>query len=402
MTSKPYYTDSYTTQFTAQVIRRTTVDDSPAVVLSETYFYPTSGGQPHDLGTIQQIAVRDVMVEDDTVYHILAEPLPTVDQVAAQVNWQRRFDHMQQHTGQHILSRVFEDLHDASTIGFHLTENSLTIDLDKGDFSAEGLAEVERRANEIVFANLSVKAWFPESEELASLPLRKISEKITGAVRVVAIGDFDVCACGGTHVAHTGEVGIIKIIRTERHKQGMRLEFRCGWRALMDYAEKNTLLLNLAESMTTGYQDLPPLVERLQADNKSLQKDLKSAQRQLLNHEAADTWQAADTHKDIHIITQLFENRPTADLNGLMQYYAKQARTIAVLGLIGEKAHLIVGRSDDINYDVVPLLRDMLEMLGTKSGGGRESLAQGGGFPARRDQMEPIFDYARQRLQREL
>jgi alanyl-tRNA synthetase len=319
------------------------------------------------------------------------------------IDCERRFDFMQHHSGQHILSRAFEDLMDAQTIGFHMSDNSVTIDLDKPNISVEQIAAAERLSNQIILENRPVRAWFPDEGELGDLALRKISEKVTGAVRVVDMGGFDACACGGTHIANTGEIGILKIVRTEDGKKHTRVEFVCGWRALADYHRKNGLLLQIAHDMTMSYDDVPEAVLRLQNENKSLTKALKGARGRLLQYEAEELWaeaRAADPEAERVVLAIIWEDREPADLNSLMPHLIKKPKTVALMGIPGEKAHLIFGCSEDLGYDVVPLLRAALDTLGTQSGGGRPTLAQGGGFKASRAQMDSVMDYARERAKR--
>ncbi len=406
MTLRQYYADPYIREFNAQVVETTTHAGQPALVLDATYFYPTGGGQPHDMGSLDGVPVCDVVLREDdgAVLHLLEAPLAATDApLTGVIDWRRRFDHMQQHTGQHILSRAFEVHLDAPTVGFHLSENNVTIDVDIPDLSPADLATVEELANAVVMRDAPVKAWFPPEDELAALPLRKISEKVTGAVRVVGIGDFDVCACGGTHVARAGEVGQIKILRADRQKSVLRVTFVCGWRALADYRAKNDLLLALSAQMTAAYTDLPDLLSKMTDENKAQAKQIKSLRGQVLRYEADDIWReaAADTPDGARVvIAGLYPERGAGDLSSLAAHLASHPRTVALLGIPGDKAHLVFASSPDLNYDVVPLLKAVLETLGTSRGGGRPTLAQGGGFPASVPQLESVLDYAAGRARR--
>ena len=206
-----YYDDPYLFGFDAEVIERLEWEGKPAVVLDRTAFYPTGGGQPHDVGTLDGVRVMDVVEReiDGAVVHVLEEALHA-DSVKAHVDLERRFDLMQQHTGQHILSAVFVDLLDANTVGFHLSEEYATIDVDKAPLSQAQIDEMEQMANRIVFNNYPVEARFMTDEEVARLPLRKpVAHK--GPVRIVEVENTDFSACGGTHVFDTGEIGMIKI-----------------------------------------------------------------------------------------------------------------------------------------------------------------------------------------------
>ena len=223
-TTRLYYSDPYQRAFDAHVIARQVIAGKPAVALDQTAFYPTGGGQPNDLGVLrgagrQAVAVVDVMSDDETIWHVLESDLPedAVHGVAVhgEIDWDRRFDHMQQHTGQHVLSQAFVQAFDAETVAFHLGQKASTIDLNRADLDAAALARAEAAANAIVDAALRVTASFVSPEELAALPLRK-PPKVTENIRIVQVDGFDWSACGGTHVAYTSHIQLIKIVGTER------------------------------------------------------------------------------------------------------------------------------------------------------------------------------------------
>jgi alanyl-tRNA synthetase len=388
-TERLYYDNAYLLDFDAEVVDRTQVNGKLAVALNRSAFYPTSGGQPFDVGTLNAIAVSDVVVEGDTVLHITENPIEA-GTVQGQVDWTRRFDHMRHHTGQHILTRAFIEVAGAETIGFHLSDNSVTIDLNRGDLTPAKIDTAEDLANQIVAENRTVRAWFPEADELAGLALRKISEKVTGAVRVVDVGGFDVTACGGTHVGQTAEIGLIKVMRADKKGDTMRVEFRCGSRALNDYREKNGLLNDLATQFTTGYANLPDVLGKLRDENKELSRALKAAREQLMGYEVQALWNEAFIEgRTPTIIKQVFEERPANELQWLAnQLISNHSGVVVLLGMASEKAHLVFARSEDVSLDVVPLLKQVLSQLGSERGGGRPNMAQGGGVPATKEQIE--------------
>ncbi|NDJ85651.1 MAG: alanyl-tRNA editing protein [Chloroflexi bacterium] len=391
-----FYEDPYLDQFEAQIVEHTVVNSHPAVVLSQTAFYPTGGGQPHDMGTLNATPVIDVVKrDDDAVLHILAAPLAT-EHVHGRINWRRRFDHMRHHTGQHILSRAFIEVAAAATIGFHVSDNSVTIDLDRRDLSEGDVDAAEDLANQIVAQNRPVTAWFPDADTLTELPIRKISEKVSGPVRVVDIEGFDVTACGGTHVAHTAEIGLIKVVRTEKIKGNyLRVEFVCGDRALMDYRHKNRLLLSLANDLTTAYDQIPEAFDKLRDENKSLKKSLRAVRQQLLAVEA-ETLLAADgsqsPHNRLLTIARVYEDYEPRDLQQLAARLTEEPGVVALLGRFGDPAHFVFARSDDVGLDMVPHLHTAIEQLGSRRGGGRPELAQGGGVPASREAVQAAID----------
>jgi alanyl-tRNA synthetase len=377
-----YYDDPYATQFEAELVEQAVYNGAPAVVLDRTCFYPTSGGQPYDTGHLNDVPVIDVVVResDGAVLHVLGGKLPS-GKVSGQIDWARRFDHMRHHTGQHILSQAFIHLVQAETIGFHMSPDSVTIDLNISQVDPAVVDAVEDLANQIVADNRPVRAWFPSDAELETLRLRKVPD-VGGKFRVVDIDGFDVTACGGTHVARTGEIGIIKVLRTEKHGDTIRVEFRCGDRALRDYRQKNALMNQLAAEMTVGYWEVPAALERLREENKTLRRELRTARAALSESQAEAIWQAADRSSGMALVVQAFDDRDAGEVRDLVQKLITHPATIALCGAAGEKAQLIIARSDDLHQDMVPVLMYGLAVWGVERGGGRPSFAQGGGIKA--------------------
>jgi alanyl-tRNA synthetase len=399
MNARRYYDDAYTTEFTAHVQEQLTHAGQPAVVLDASYFYPASGGQPADRGMLNGVAVADVIVReaDGAVVHVLDAPLDA-GPVTGVIDWPRRFDHMQHHTGQHILTQAFIRAADAPTVSFHLGVEIVTIDVDRADIPPTLLDEVETLANAIVAQNAPVRAWFPTPAELADLPVRRVPD-VNGKLRVVGIGTFDFTACGGTHVAHSAEVGLIKVLRTEKYKGMTRVTFCCGDRARHDYTTKHAILADLAADLTTGYWEIGEAVARLQAENKALRADLKAARQALLVSEAAELWDAASPQHDARIIARAWVDRDAAELRPLASHLVARAGTIALLGLAGEKAQIVMACADDLMaLDMVSLLRAAIGTLtgdpDSRRGGGRPSFAQGGGISADQSALQAVLDQA--------
>jgi alanyl-tRNA synthetase len=388
MTDRLYYDDPYQTRFAACVVERLHWEGHPAVILDRTAFYPTSGGQPHDTGVLHgqglpdDVGVLDVIEReaDGAVVHILAAPLAADAQaVEGQVDWQRRFDLMQQHSGQHILSAAFVERLAANTVAFHLADDYATIDLDRVPISTGELDEVETLANAIVFGNRpAVARWVPD-EELPTLPLRKPLAH-AGPVRVVEIPDFDCSACGGTHVRATGEVGLIKMTRSERRGAETRVEFLCGGRALADYRAKNALLMDLAREFTVGHWELPDTVHRLADDLKETRRELQRTRDALLDAEAASLWLQATPLGPWRVVLAHLAGRGPDDLKHLALRLVARPQTVALLGAsdAGQKASLTFARSSDLDLHMGTLLRQACEVIGGR-GGGRPEFAQGGG-----------------------
>ncbi|MGQ9666587.1 MAG: alanyl-tRNA editing protein, partial [Anaerolineae bacterium] len=294
MTVKLYYENPYLAEFEAQVVRRLEVDGRPAVVLGRTAFYPTGGGQPHDTGWLNDVPVLDVQLEEDSgeVVHVLAGRLDA-QTVLGRLDWERRHDHMQQHTGQHILSEAFVRVSGAQTISFHLGEEASTIDLDRAPISMEELRSVEDLANRIVFENRPVMARFLTPEETAQVPFRK-PPAVSGSVRLVEVAGFDWSACGGTHCRSTGEVGLIHIAGVERRGNETRATFLCGRRALEDYRRKEAVLYAVSSFLTTGWPALPDIIRKTDEERRTAQRQLQKAREELAGLEAAVLFATAE------------------------------------------------------------------------------------------------------------
>ena len=387
MTERLYYSDSYTHTFNARIVERLTHNNQPALLLDKTFFYPTSGGQPNDRGTINQAQVIDVIAResDHAILHILDRETDSGDAACA-IEWSRRFDFMQQHTGQHILSQAFIRIAHAETIGFHLGE-SLTIDLAVEKLSPDAIDQTEDLANQIVTDNAPIRSWFPSDEELQTLPLRKAPE-IDGRLRIVAIGDFDFTACGGTHVAYTGEVGLIKIIKVERAKKMMRVEFMCGARALRDYRRKNGIMNQLAADFTCGVFEIDQSVAKLRSENQTRSKELKEMRLRWLEDEAQKIIAAFPDTWGNRLVKRAWANREMDELRKLAMRLTAEPKVIVLLGSSGAKANLVFARSNDVDQDMKALLLPALKVIGSEKGGGDARLAQGGGVPASAELIE--------------
>jgi alanyl-tRNA synthetase len=406
MTERLYYDDPTLTRFTARVVEQLQWEGYPAVVLDRTAFYPTGGGQPHDIGVLKDahspgdVQVVDVIERDSdgAVLHLLAGQLEAVE-VEGEIDWDRRFDLMQQHTGQHILSAAFVVRLDANTVGFHLSGDYATIDLDRAPVSVKDLEDVEALANRVVFENRPATARFVPDEQVPDLPLRKPLAH-EGPVRVVDIPDFDCSACGGTHVRHTGEVGLIKITRSERRAAETRVEFLCGQRALADYQVKNTLVMDLAREFTVGHWELDDMVHRLADDLKETQRELRRTRDALLDAEAAALWHGAVSVGKARVVKAHLPGRASEDLKHLAQRLVTHSQTLVLLaggGEVGDKGFFTFARSPDLEQHMGILVRQACEVIGGR-GGGRPEFAQGGGPHG--DQMHRALEEVFQSLAR--
>lgn len=400
MTERRYYTDAYTSAFTATVVERLRAENHDAVVLDRTLFYPTSGGQPHDIGTIAGTAVVDVTIRprDGAIIHHLLGEFWATGQVNCQIDWVRRFDHMQQHTGQHILSQAFIQAADAETVGFHLSDEYATIDLDRQDLTPAQVQQAETIANQIIWDDRAVKVELVTAAKAARLPLRKIPPADRGRLRIIEIDGFDWSACGGTHVARTGEIGLIKIVKLERRNQKLRLTFLCGSRALADYRDKNRIVSRLMTQFTTGQDEIEPAVERLQTETAAQRRELRALLGELAQTRAQLLAAAATRHGDTAIVTHAVNDKDYDYLRALAAELTGDPHTVALLGLAGDNARLLFTRGSEAQGDMNELLRSALQVLGTTAGGGNAIQAQGGGAPGDLDRVRSALARAERNL----
>jgi alanyl-tRNA synthetase len=396
MTDRLYYVDSYITRFEATVIEQTTHEGKPALVLNQTYFYPTSGGQPHDTGMINGLSVVDVIVrdEDAAILHILDTPTPPLLQqpVACEVAWARRFDHMQQHTGQHILTQAFIQTAEAKTVSFHLSPESVTIDLDVNGLTDSQVEAAETLANDVIQADKTVTATLRQMDDQEGVRMRKMPKHmVTYGLRVVEIEGFDTTACGGTHVARTGEIGLLKIIKLEKRGDKTRVEFRCGGRALVDYSEKHRVISALATEMNCRFPEVPDNVAKLRAELKTAQTALKEIREQLIEYEAVKLLAEAPKPKGYALITGSYDGRDAGELRLLASRLTMNGNVVVLMGTSGEKAQLIFARSADLDFNMGALLKDAVGKLGGR-GGGQPTFAQGGGVAATIEQVKSVIE----------
>ena len=404
MTKRLYYQDSYLKEFKAKVLKKIKIDNQPAVILDETAFYPTSGGQPYDVGVIQDVSVVEVAEEGDEIIHILKEELKEEinSEVIGKIDWERRFDHMQQHLGQHILSGALIEIYGAETVSFHLGEKVCTLDIAKEKTTEEEVKKTEECANEIIFNNRPVKCYFLEGEEeLKRLNLRKMPDR-KGKIRIIEVENFDLSACGGTHCRTTGEVGLIKITKWEKRGEKIRLEFICGWRAWGDYFWKNELIKNISNKLTIKDSELGEAIDRMLEEQKEIRKELKEFKEKLQEYEARNLINESSLVDDgIKIIKKVFEEKNFQEVMGLGQKMINLDDNVVVLAGIkgkeeGEGAKILFACSRALKYDMNRLIREAGKFIEGR-GGGAPNIAQAGGKKA--EGIEDSLNFALEHFQ---
>ena len=392
MTERLYYTDPYLTEFTAHVIGAVQRDGRHGIILDRTALYPTSGGQPFDTGALGDARVTEVIDQDDgTILHIVDREVAH-GEVTGRVDWPRRFEHMQQHTGQHVLSAAFERVGGARTVSFHLGAEAATIDLAR-ELTAGEIREAEDVANRVVWEDRPVTIRFADADAAAALPLRKESSR-SGTLRIIEVEGFDVSACGGTHVSRTGAIGIIAVSGWERFRGGSRIEFRCGSRALRAYRLLRDAVAAAMKLTSTGLEELPQGIERLQTENKDLRRRAKDMAGRLALFDAEAMAARASDLNGIRIVVEAI---PDVDMNGLKtiaQSITARAGHAAVVFTTTSPISLVIARSADVPIDASAVLKRLTGKFGGK-GGGRPELAQGGGLTG---EVTEMIDAARQEL----
>lgn len=365
MTVRLYFDDSYLADFEAQVVRRQMRDGKPALVLDRTAFYPESGGQPADHGTIEGAKVLDVQEEGEDIVHVLEREF-SGDRVRGRIDWPLRFDRMQQHTGQHILSQAFIEVLKGETRSFHLGDGVSTLEIGLDRISDPDLDRVERAANAVIFEDREVKTYLVSGQRIAEVPLRRPPKK-EGTIRIVEVAGFDYSACGGTHVRRTGEIGQIKITRGEKIRGNLRFDFLCGGRALADYAQKNRALRQLGALFSVADKDVPVSVEKALGELKSEKKAAKILQERLAGYEAREIVEKTPGH----VIRKVFSDRTPEEVRLLALKVIRHAPRSALFASVGRpQSHIILARSEGVKVDLREFVPLVSSLVNGKGGGG--------------------------------
>ncbi len=377
-----YYQDAMIQHFTAQVVRTGFEDARPFMVLSNTAFYPTGGGQAHDTGIINDLAVVDVEKVDGEIRHYVeAEDFSAVEalvgsEVTGCIDWERRFDHMQQHCGQHILTAAFVELFDFPTVSFHLGTELVSIDIAAAQLTDEQLAQVEKRANEIVLENRPIETKWVSKEELSNYHIRK-DVSVNEDIRLVIIPDYDYNGCGGTHPTSTGQVSMIKIMGTEKMKKNTRVSFVCGNRVLSQLAMRKTVLSDVARQLSVPEEAAAEALRKVFNDNKQTEKALDDARNQLLEYEAKELVAAS---VGTGIVAASFDNRSVQTLQKLGRAVVSELSDCVCL-LVSEnedKLQFIAARGSGVEKSMKEISGAILPLVNGK-GGGNDAFVQGGG-----------------------
>jgi len=372
MTEKLYWKEPYSTKFIGKIVKKEKCENGFRVVLDRTLFYPTSGGQLCDHGFLNGIRVIDVIEEEGEIVHIIDGDIEG-NEVIGEIDWERRFDNMQQHTGQHILSQAFFKVFGAETLSSSLGEEISVIEIGLNKIDWDEVEMVENLANKIVHENREVFTHILKGEEWKKFPLRKPPAK-EEEIRIVEIKDFDFSACGGTHLSRTGEVGLIKIVGWEKIRGNIRVEFLCGTRGIRDYQRKNKILKNLSLSLTVGLEELCDSVLRMKEELLSERKRATKLEERIIDFLIEET---LSSQKGI-LVNKIFEGIELKNLRKIASRIISLRECVVIIGSRGEKGNLIIACPERMPLDLRAFLEIAEEKLKGKGGGTKNFIQVGG------------------------
>jgi alanyl-tRNA synthetase len=376
-TTRLYHGDSLLLAFGATVTGHSNWQGKPSILLDRTAFYPESGGQMADRGSLAGAAIVDVQVDDaDVVHHLIEGPLPAIGtEVRGEIDAQRRRLHMALHTGQHMLSRALCDVAEADTVSSRLGETGCTIDVDRSELAERAVAQAEALVNSVIDDDVAIRAFFPDAAELAALPLRR-KPKVESHIRVVAIGEFDVSPCGGTHCVRTAQVGLVKVTGVERYKGKMRVGFSAGRRAREELARQSEVLHALGRDFTCGPTDVPAAVNKLLRELAETRESLGEARAKLADRAAVELVTSARARSETRVVAT-FDGADTAFLRAVAKRVTSEPKFVALLAARGaDGMQVLVARAADSDFDCGAFLKRVAAANGGR-GGGRPEVAEG-------------------------
>ncbi|WP_456271328.1 alanyl-tRNA editing protein [Bacillus sp. AK031] len=379
MKEKLFYEDSYRVTFKTKIVRQQKDKDGKWFVqLEETAFYPAGGGQPADSGFLNDCKVQGVQEINGIIRHYIDRPLEEGHEIVGSIDWERRFDHMQQHAGQHILSASFSEGLSYETNSFHLGEDICTIDLNVETLSEAESHKAENLANEIILENRPIHTKWVAKEELTEYPMRK-QPTVDENIRLVIIPNFDYNGCGGTHPSSTGEVGMIKILGWEKQRKNIRISFVCGRRVAIQLHQKNEVLKDLTKLLNAPPAEMKTALMTLIENGNKNEKLLEQARQTLLQYEAKNIAETCFEKNGLEIITHVFQNRSMSDLQKIARTILNEYHGIVLFVSENEdKLQYVVGTASSLEVNSKELIGFALEITNGK-GGGNPAMAQGGG-----------------------
>lgn len=377
MTEKVYLENPYLRQIEARITEKKYMDNKYYIKTNKTIFYPNlAGGQPGDKGTINGIEVLEAYEDGEDIIHITKSNIHS-DKAKLTIDWDTRFDYMQQHSGQHLLSSVFYKLFNGETIGFYIGKEYVYIDINIPRISQEDIEKVEEFANKIVFSNFLIKTYIVQKNEISKLPIRK-EPKVNSNIRIVEIDGIDFSPCCGTHVRSTGEIGIIKIRRVESYKGNIRVEFVCGSRALKDYSWKSNYIRDISNLLSSKDKDVKEKVEKLYMDRERLIKENRILKDTNSKYKARELLEDAISINGVRIIFNKLQDMELAELKDIVKYLNCTNNIVAILGTENKNSgQFIVTRSNNLNINIKNIFSNLSKKINIKGGGDLQTV-QGG------------------------
>ena len=394
--TKLYYEDQYIKEFKGEIIEVKEIDGKFHVLLDQTAFFQGGGGQMGDLGLIDGIKVLEVYEEEGKVYHVLEKEPKKLKNLQCELDWERRFDGMQQHLGQHLLSGCFYDLFGANTCGFHLGKEISTVDI-VGFLDEKTIREAEKEANRLIFENLEVKSYAPSKKELKKVKTRRALPKTDEEIRIVEIVGLDLNACCGVHPRKTRDLQVIKIRRWEKHKNATRIEYVAGNRAVSDFFTKDEILGEICKLLKSGEGDTLNAVKNLSENNKNLVDENRKVKAEIGDYKIKEMLNKSERIGSITLVNEIFDGEDTTHIGKFANKITEEYKPIVLFEVKnGETVNLIFNSSKDMkNVNMSDILKDTITLIDGR-GGGNQFAAQGGG--KNNGNTEVAIDYATNKI----
>ncbi|NLW21948.1 MAG: hypothetical protein GXY88_01620 [Tissierellia bacterium] len=377
MTEKVYLENPYLRQLDCRIVDKKYMNNKYYIKTNKTIFYPNlAGGQPGDKGTINGVKVIDTYEDGSDIVHVVEENIHS-DRVKLSIDWDNRFDYMQQHSGQHLLSAVFYKLFNGETIGFYIGKEYVYIDINIAQITEKDIEKIEQFANKIIFSNFPIKSYIVEEDQVDKLPVRR-DPAANSNIRIVEIDGFDFTPCCGTHLRSTGEIGLIKIRKVEPYKGNIRVEFVCGGRALKDYTWKSKYIKKISNLLSTKDREVYDRVEKLYAQKERLEQANRQLKEELNKYRSEELLKESQLVKGINFVINKFSDIEFEDMQNMISYLNSTDNTISIFGIEDNKTgRFIISRSNNLNINMKNILKTIMEKMNIK-GGGSPQTVQGG------------------------
>lgn len=368
MTERLYFHNPYLKEFSANVVDVVNVQGKTGLILDRTAFYPTGGGQPHDTGYINEYRVVEVIEDGERIIHVIEGEYAQEQSVIGRIDWTRRYDHMQQHAGQHLLSAVIRKEYGYETVGFHLGNETVTIDINTDQHLP--YEEIERKVFELILRKLPIESQFVARDELDPYVIRKVPDD-QPYIRIVEIPDIDYNACCGTHPSFTSEIGLVKILRTEIMRGNRRMYFVAGWRAFMHFQNVYEQMTSTVQELKTNPMELIDRIRAIKENNDHLQKELRKVNQERIVLEAQVRRNEYEDLGGFRLYCKLWNERPVQEIKDLAKTLIESGDTIVLYGIESPTSQLVLACSDNVPLSMQEIVSEISRQVGAKGGGNR-------------------------------